>query len=40
MAEHVSVPTNSVSQVIGVENLTKFETMHIKDMDFFEIDGN
>ena len=44
MDAHVSVPDAYVSQVTGVEILTCFEIVHIKDMDFFcnqwELNGN
>ena len=43
MAAHVSVPTTYVTQVTGVEIMTCFEIMHIKDMFFlnqWELNGN
>ena len=44
MDSHMSVPTTSVSQVTGVENLTCFEILHIKEMENlrnrWELNGN
>ena len=44
MAVYMSVTTTSVSQVTGVENLTRFEIMHIKYIGIFwnqwELYGN
>ena len=44
MSAHVSVPTNSVSQVIGVGKLICFEIIHINDNENvwnrWELDGN